>query len=73
MNQPIEPMPNPEPSLHTVEMVCDRLAELGLVPRPVRQSLADAVAWFGEMGWLRSASPQECRTDLPRQTLGQLP
>jgi len=34
MNQPIEPMPNPEPSLHTVEMVCDRLAELGLAVGP---------------------------------------
>jgi dihydroflavonol-4-reductase len=28
------------------------LAELGLRPRPVRQSLAEAVAWFGEVGWL---------------------
>ncbi len=34
MNQPIEPMPSPEPSLHTVEMVCDRLAELGLAVGP---------------------------------------
>jgi dihydroflavonol-4-reductase len=29
------------------------LAELGLVPRPVAESLADAVAWFRQMGWLR--------------------
>jgi dihydroflavonol-4-reductase len=28
------------------------LDELGLTPRPVRQSLADAVAWYGCMGWL---------------------
>ena len=34
MNQPIEPMPNHEPSLHTVEMVCERLAELGLAVGP---------------------------------------
>jgi dihydroflavonol-4-reductase len=27
------------------------LAELGLRPRPVAQSLADAVAWFRQMGW----------------------
>ncbi len=26
------------------------LAELGLVPRPVRQSLADAVAWLRQAG-----------------------
>jgi dihydroflavonol-4-reductase len=30
------------------------LAELGLQPRPVAQSLADAVAWFERIGWLRS-------------------
>jgi dihydroflavonol-4-reductase len=29
------------------------LAEIGLTPRPVEQSLADAVAWFHHMGWLR--------------------
>jgi dihydroflavonol-4-reductase len=29
------------------------LDELGLAPRPVRQSLADAVAWFHAVGWLR--------------------
>ncbi len=28
------------------------LAELGLRPRPVRESLADAVAWFRQVGWL---------------------
>jgi dihydroflavonol-4-reductase len=28
------------------------LAELGLAPRPVTQSLADAVAWFRAVGWL---------------------
>jgi dihydroflavonol-4-reductase len=28
------------------------LAELGLRPRPVTESLADAVAWFRAMGWL---------------------
>lgn len=28
------------------------LTELGLQPRPVRQALAEAVAWFGEVGWL---------------------
>jgi dihydroflavonol-4-reductase len=28
------------------------LEELGLRPRPVAQSLADAVAWFREVGWL---------------------
>ena len=36
------------------------LAELGLRPRPVRDSIADAVRWFREAGWLglnRSESP----------------
>jgi dihydroflavonol-4-reductase len=28
------------------------LEELGLQPRPVTQSLMDAVSWFREMGWL---------------------
>jgi dihydroflavonol-4-reductase len=28
------------------------LGELGLRPRPVDQSLADAVEWFGKMGWI---------------------
>jgi dihydroflavonol-4-reductase len=30
------------------------LDELGLRPRPVAESLADAVAWFGDVGWLAS-------------------
>lgn len=35
------------------------LAELGLSPRPVEQSLADAVAWFHAAGWLADlALPQ---------------
>jgi dihydroflavonol-4-reductase len=29
------------------------LSELGLQPRPVEQALADAVAWFREMRWIR--------------------
>ena len=33
------------------------LDELGLRPRPVRESLADAVVWFRQMGWLASAMP----------------
>jgi dihydroflavonol-4-reductase len=33
------------------------LAELGLQPRPVRQSLADAVAWLRQTGALGSPSP----------------
>jgi dihydroflavonol-4-reductase len=28
------------------------LAELGLTPRPVRDSLAEAVAWFRHVGWI---------------------
>lgn len=28
------------------------LQELGLQPRPIGESIADAVAWFREMGWL---------------------
>ena len=32
------------------------LAELGLAPRPVKQSLSDAVGWFRQVGWLRSPS-----------------
>jgi len=27
------------------------LAELGLTPRPVRESIAEAVAWFRQLGW----------------------
>src|SRR5262249_51654426 len=30
------------------------LAELGLWPRPVAQSLGDAIAWFRAMGWLNT-------------------
>ncbi len=30
------------------------LAELGIAPRPVRESIAEAVRWFREMGWLTS-------------------
>jgi dihydroflavonol-4-reductase len=33
------------------------LEELGLQPRPVRASLADAVAWFRQVGWLPTAPP----------------
>jgi dihydroflavonol-4-reductase len=29
------------------------LAELGLTPRPIMRSLADTVAWFRSMGWMR--------------------
>jgi dihydroflavonol-4-reductase len=32
------------------------LDELRLRPRPVTQSLSDAVAWFREVGWLGSSS-----------------
>jgi dihydroflavonol-4-reductase len=31
------------------------LAELGVTPRPVRDSVAEAVAWFREVGWLAPA------------------
>jgi len=31
----------------------ESLDELGLRPRPVRDALADALAWFREVGWLR--------------------
>jgi len=34
MNDITQPLPGHEPSLHTVEMVCDRLAELGLQVGP---------------------------------------
>jgi dihydroflavonol-4-reductase len=33
------------------------LTELGLLPRPVEQSLADTVAWFREMRWIRGRPP----------------
>ncbi len=32
------------------------LAELQLSPRPVRESLRDAIAWFHEVGWLSQSS-----------------
>jgi dihydroflavonol-4-reductase len=31
------------------------LSELGLRPRPVSESLAETVAWFGEVGWIAAA------------------
>jgi hypothetical protein len=34
MNDLTQPLPGHEPSLHTIEMVCDRLAELGLQVGP---------------------------------------
>jgi hypothetical protein len=34
MNDITQPLPGHEPSLHTIEMVCDRLAELGLQVGP---------------------------------------
>ena len=34
------------------------LDELGLRPRPVRESLADAVAWFREVGWYDAPQPE---------------
>ena len=30
------------------------LAELGITPRPARESIADAVEWFEDVGWLNS-------------------
>ncbi len=33
------------------------MRELGLTPRPVRQALADACAWFVRMGWVRQPLP----------------
>lgn len=36
------------------------LAELGLTPRPVSESLADAVAWFRQVGWLPAALTSSC-------------
>jgi dihydroflavonol-4-reductase len=32
------------------------LAELGIVARPARDSIAEAVAWFREVGWLTPSS-----------------
>jgi dihydroflavonol-4-reductase len=31
------------------------LAELGIAPRPASESIAEAVAWFREMGWLTAS------------------
>jgi dihydroflavonol-4-reductase len=36
------------------------LAELGLRPRPVAEALADAVSWFGEMGWIGKGARSPC-------------
>jgi dihydroflavonol-4-reductase len=36
------------------------LKELGLKPRPVRESLADAVCWFREVGWLPDETSRSC-------------
>lgn len=41
------------------------IRELGLAPRPVRQALADACAWFVRRGWVRQP--------LPRLALGEGP
>jgi dihydroflavonol-4-reductase len=32
------------------------LAELGIVPRPARESIAEALAWFREVGWVIPSS-----------------
>jgi dihydroflavonol-4-reductase len=42
------------------------LVELGLKPRPVAQSLAEAVAWYASMGWLKE--PKVPLPDLERFT-----
>ena len=45
------------------------LEELGLEPRPVAQSLADAVAWFRQIAWLPqefSDALETCKPALPR-------
>jgi dihydroflavonol-4-reductase len=34
------------------------LAELGLRPQPVADSIAEAVRWFREMGWVQSTLPK---------------
>ena len=36
------------------------LAELGLMCRPISESLADAIAWFRAVGWLRWPAPAAC-------------
>jgi dihydroflavonol-4-reductase len=46
------------------------LAALGLRPRSVVESLADTIAWFGEMGWIGSSEiPQSTR----HRQLSQVP
>src|SRR5204862_7577990 len=37
------------------------LAELGMTPPPVRESVAEAVAWFREVGWLPLPRPARTR------------
>ncbi len=41
------------------------LEELGLRPRPVAESLADAVAWFQEIGWLAPRRARLAATSEP--------
>lgn len=44
------------------------LQELGITPRPIRQALLDAAAWFEEMGWTtRRAQSQRCQVS-PQST-----
>src|SRR5207237_1192915 len=43
------------------------LAELGLAPRPVAQALADAVAWFRAIGWVRDASQKRADASTKRR------
>jgi dihydroflavonol-4-reductase len=33
------------------------LRDLGYAPRPARQAIADAIAWFGANGYLSKGSP----------------
>jgi len=42
--------------------------ELGLSPRPVRQALADACAWFVRMGWVRQPLPNLALVERPGGT-----
>jgi dihydroflavonol-4-reductase len=42
------------------------LAELGLKPRPVKESIAEAVAWYREMGWLPALSAPLARAPANR-------
>ncbi len=41
------------------------IRELGLTPRPVRQALTDACAWFVRMGWVRHPLPKRARAEGP--------